>query len=469
MDWLTSSLQWYAMLLLLGLIFYPISTKLFGAFIDRGYPFAKTIGILLVSYAIFLLGFIFPPFHPITLSLVIFGFLIFSAIVHRSKSKEKNHINRRLIIFEEFLFLASFLFLAWMRGHEPSIHGLEKFMDFGFMNSILRSNHFPPIDMWLPPRSINYYYFGHLTGSVLIKLSQIKPSIGYNLVLATIFAQGITLTFSFIINLILSLKSRINTIKLTVFGLVGAFIVNLGGNLHAIYLFTKGYPNENPVPFWTILSWFNPTHYWYPNATRFIPFTIHEFPSYSYVVADLHGHVFDIPFVLLTLTLLFVFFTNKKLHNSSPASPAGGFVIRNSILFGFLTAIHYMTNAFDGPIYLLLIFLCYVSLFKFSKRFFLSIGVTIASFIAFSLPFTLTFQPFANGIAMNCAPQFLITLKKIGPFLFEADKCQPSALWMLFVLWGFFLINFILFALSIFTGKKRETPEQSDFFIFILF
>ena len=49
-----------------------------------------------------------------------------------------------------------------------------------------------------------------------------------------------------------------------------------------------------------------PSTYWYPNATRFIPKTIHEFPSYSYVVADLHGHVYDIPFVLLSISILFI-------------------------------------------------------------------------------------------------------------------------------------------------------------------
>src|SRR5439155_25382729 len=47
------------------------------------------------------------------------------------------------------------------------------------------------------------------------------------------------------------------------------------------------------------------------SSDLFIPFTIHEFPSYSYVVADLHGHVFDIPFVLLTLALLVVFLVHQ--------------------------------------------------------------------------------------------------------------------------------------------------------------
>src|SRR5258708_38797604 len=35
----------------------------------------------------------------------------------------------------------------------PDIHGLEKYMDYGFVNSILRSQYFPPKDMWFTPRS----------------------------------------------------------------------------------------------------------------------------------------------------------------------------------------------------------------------------------------------------------------------------------------------------------------------------
>ena len=196
-------------------------------------------------------------------------------------------------------------------------------MDFGFINSILRTRFFPPLDMWLsadPARPagypINYYYFGHLTGAFLIKLAAIKPAIGYNLILATIFAQSMSAAFSLTANIVSYIK-RLRLWQYIFYGAVGAFLVNLAGNLHTIYLFTRGYPNDSPVPFWKILSAYNPAKYWYPNATRFIPFTIHEFPSYSWVVADLHGHVFDIPFVLLTLALLFlIFIKNHKIQES---------------------------------------------------------------------------------------------------------------------------------------------------------
>ena len=101
-----------------------------------------------------------------------------------------------------------------------------------------------------------------------------------------------------------------------------------------------------------------PNNYWYPNATRFIPFTIHEFPIYSFVVSDLHGHVLDIPFVLLTIATIFTLFIGKKIK----------FI--HLVFISFLLAIMYMTNAWDGLIYMLLglMFLALTYFFKDDKK-----------------------------------------------------------------------------------------------------
>jgi uncharacterized membrane protein len=363
-----------------------------------------------------------------------------------------------MILIEEFLFIFCLFLWTFVRGQEPSIHGLEKFMDFGFMNSILRTKFFPPKDIWYTNLPINYYYFGHLVGALLIKLSDIKASIGYNLILATIFAQGMTQVFSLIINIVKRYQKKLTQLKAVVFGLIGAYFVNLAANLHTIYLFTKGYPNDGPIPFWKILSGFNPTAYWYPNATRFIPFTIHEFPSYSYVVADLHGHVFDIPFVLLTLAILFILFTSSNQFQLIP-----------TIFIGFMAAIHYMTNAFDGPIYILLTLIMFFFLFRFSAKFFINSATLLISFILFSLPFSWYFKPFISGIGVNCSPKFLTDIGKIGPFLFEAGNCQISPLWMLFVLWGFFWISFIIFLIIKNKVRNHKLVKPYNDFVLILF
>ncbi len=136
-----------------------------------------------------------------------------------------------------------------------------------------------------------------------------------------------------------------------------------------------------------------------------------------------------------------------------------------------------MTNAFDGPIYLLLTLIIFFVMFRFSYKLFLNSFILISSFIIFSLPFSWHFKPFISGIGVNCSPKFLTDIGKIGPFLFEAGNCQISPLWMLFILWGFFWISFLIFlfikryrqgtALSL--QKDNETIKQLNNFLFILF
>lgn len=517
MNWIYSTFYWFLAHLILGIIFFPLTNKILGRFFpDRGYAFAKIFAILFLSYSIFVLGIMkVLPFTQISLIIIIALFALLNFLIFK---KNKIRITNTelpiifLIVFEEFLFLVALFFWAFIRGQEPSIRGLEKFMDFGFINSILRAKYFPPLDIWLSSDQtktngfyINYYYFGHLTGAFLIKLTRIKSEIGYNLILASTFALTVIQSFSLVTGIIFQYQKAIKKVvndsfelgKYIFFGLLGSYIISLGGNLHTIYVFTKGYPNENPVPFWGILSWYNPSKYWYPNATRFIANTIHEFPSYSWVVADMHGHVFDIPFVLLTLAILFIFFIKRQkstqktqsrvlklqtpkdsffsvsLSLNLPQLLTTNYQLLTTVFLGFLTAVHYMTNAFDGPIYILLALLLMFYIYRLSKAFVVNSLVLIGSFIVFSLPFSIFFKPFVTGIGVNCSPNFLTKIQKIGPFLFEKGNCQISPIWMLLVLWGFFWVNLIIFLLILRHSGKRpdETRERSqiDTFILILF
>ena len=526
MNWIMTTLTWYLYIFAVGLIFLPLATKIFNAFIDKGYAFAKTIGVLLTSYILFVLGTakIYPFSREGILFFLILVFIVNIHFFSRSFLKEWKKLKGSqiyIIALEELLFAGGLFFLTYVRGQQPAINGLEKFMDYGFMQSILRSRYFPPLDMWyaadlthLNGFAINYYYFGHLSGALLTKLTNIPSVITYNLILATILGQALALSFSIVSNLghlfFHTIKERINArhmVMIILVGLVGTFLVNFGGNFHTIYIATTGYPNEQPKPFWEImqsktqiqetmqrehLTFFQAmvrnSSYWYPNATRFIPYTIHEFPSYSYVVADLHGHVFDIPFVLLSIGFVVLILSQERKKGKEHASAFSkmlphiekglhrlGFSVDTvpiAALFGFMVAVHYMTNAFDGPMYLLLFFVTLFLLYRLTRQFFFMAGATVLFFILFSLPFSIHFQPFATGIGVNCSPDFLTNLGSLGPFLFEKGNCQISAIWMLFVLWGFFVLCFLLLLGALKQSKIK--PNHIDmiviaFFCFSLF
>lgn len=474
-------LKFWLILFVIGLVFVPITNRLFSSFVDKGYIYAKILGIILFPYILFSLGTL--KILPFSIGSFLLILLIYLLILFYTKGfklpKLPERKLRKIWVLEEGLFLGALLLWTYVKGFQPDINGLEKLMDFGFINSILRSTYFPPADMWFAPESINYYYFGHLQTAFLTKITGIESYISYNIMLAAIFAFTFVGSFSLVFSLSFNFFKKI---KISIFtGILSASIVTFGGNLHTVYAFFENYKGENPVPFWTLklLSLENfGTGYWYPNATRFIQNTIHEFPSYSFVVSDLHGHVLDIPMVLLALALAYVFIQKKEIGKM------------DIIIFSFITGIMYMTNAWDGIIYsgfmvLIIIFKNYSIISKinlknffkksnsklikrFTKDTFVKVAILGIGFFIFTLPFSIHFKPFASGIGFLCAPEFLEG-KIFGPFLFEADHCQRSPIYQLAILWGFFYITFITFLFFLYKKGRKILNTKPIIFSLILF
>src|SRR3989338_7227852 len=202
--------QWWSIIFIIGIVFLPLTNLIFSSFFDKGYIFAKIIGTAAISYVIFVLGFLkILPFTEISIALVSLVFLIINIVLISKYPNLLIFLKRswKIFFFEEILFLGILFFWSFIHAHAPDIHGLEKYMDFGFINSILRAEYFPPLDMWFTPLYINYYYFGHLVTAVLTKLSFLPSFITFNLMLSTISAFTFTAGFSIGTNL-LSLISK---------------------------------------------------------------------------------------------------------------------------------------------------------------------------------------------------------------------------------------------------------------------
>lgn len=436
---------WWLLLFGLGIISLPLTTWLFKGFFDRGYALAKIIGILAISYLAWILGsFKILPFFSETLWLIILlvtGFSFWFSQRQNLKLKKLIQENWRLFVLEEGIFFLALVFWSFVRGFQPNIQGLEKFMDYGFVNSILRSRYFPPADMWLAGETINYYYFGHLTAAVLTKLSGLDSAITYNLMMATLFALSFTAAFCLGGNLIFLAAEKKSPkkprgLKWTIAGgLLTAVLLTLGGNLH---------------PLWWFLKNGNFKTYWYPDATRFIvpkfgalDNTIHEFPIYSFVVADLHGHLLNLPFVLLFLAIAFITFTQKKLSLYSLA------------FISLLLGVFYMTNSWDLPIYSLilggLLFYWHYLRHGFKLKTLIKsvqLGIIcLLGAILFSLPFHLHFKGIAKGVAL-------------------VDFRSPP--WMFLVLWGFSLVMTISFAFFIFRKKISKRFSVNHFILVLI-
>lgn len=466
-------LRWWSVLFLVGAAAFPLTKRLFPTWFDRGYLFAKAVGFAAISYLVYVLGTLhIAPFTVWTIYASMGVVFLCGVILNWRRTYGKQIV---LMFIEEVVFFLLLLLWSWVKAHEPSIRGLEKFMDYGFMQSILNARYFPASDIWWAGGYINYYYFGHLVTAVLTKVSGLPLSYTFNLMLATLFALTATMSFSIGVQLI-RFKQKTSWGIALVSGGITAFLVTLAGNMQTIYAFTKGYTGEDVKPFWTLLWSLSDLPqklgvgmqtYWYANATRFIPFTIHEFPGYSFVVSDVHGHVLSLPFVLLAIAMLVHMFTSgvtkQKFH---------------ILFFGFLLGVLLMTNALDGPIYGLLFvvgwFVCVI--LPNRKRwkthwwdFTYPIGYVGLIALVTALPFLFYFNSFATGIGVNCPPAFLAN-SKIGPFLFEGvEKCQHSPLWMMWLLWGFFWFSGAwLFVTKIWRKEEQNSPYMRILKVFYI-
>src|ERR1035437_5999967 len=232
----TDILKWFLVFLLVGTAFLPLTFAIFESLKDKGYIFSKIIGVAIISYFVFLMGTLrILQFSEFSVFLAVTIFFLINYGIFIAKKKHLLPMlkkNIKIFLLEEIIFLAGLSFWVYVRANSPDIHGLEKFMDFGFLNSILRSSYFPPKDMWYTPLPINYYFFGHLITAVLTKISSIPSFISFNLMIATLFA----LTFTTTLSLGMNLFDRVNfSIKSALAGLMSAILVTLGGNLTTLY------------------------------------------------------------------------------------------------------------------------------------------------------------------------------------------------------------------------------------------
>ncbi len=209
---------WWFVIEALGMLALPLASVLFGALPDRGYAFAKTLGLLLTGYGAWLLAML--GLAPFSMPLLVVCALIMAAIgafamrgnyagaPGAGKSNVGEHIGSvgehvgsplrmmigwmrahwRLILGYEALFLVMLVFMALVRSYNPNPWGTERPMDFAFFNAIRRSEVFPPHDPWLAGFSINYYYFGYLLMAAMSLLSGLSSEVSFSLSLALVFA-----------------------------------------------------------------------------------------------------------------------------------------------------------------------------------------------------------------------------------------------------------------------------------------
>ena len=515
-------IKWWMTILVLGIIFLPLTNILFSKYHDRGYIFSKTLGIAITGYIMWFFASL--RIMKFTTSSCIIAVIIASIInglilIYHIRYLKGNRgvlyaanpegdslqvmkksmvINKEFIytiLTEELIFLGLFLLFVYIRGFKPEAYGTEKFMDYGFMTSMMRSEYMPPQDFWFSGTNLNYYYVGQYMATFLTKLSFVKVSEGYNLMLMMVGAFAFVLPYSIVYNVLLQLvkgnsvkKKHLHTEELqsshnganslffqtlrchnvascrsrhgedkltkilpTIAGLLGGAGVAIAGNMH--------YP---------VYRWLEPavrkffgieeagTRYWFPDATRFIGYhpetndkTIHEFPAYSFVLGDLHAHVVNIMFVITVVGILFGWMVDRTKAKDSTISILRELLHPSLILVGFFIGLFHTTNFWDFPIYYVVagavILFTNMIVYDFKNKAIWMTGLQGIFIMGLSwlisLPFTISFDQISTSIRLAVA---------------------HTPLNQLIILWGLPILMVVSFLCFLIGDYKRNYSKSKD-------
>ena len=394
--------SWWLVIQIFALAALPLGWRLFGRLPGRGYPLAKALGLLLVSYVLWMGATIH--LLPNTVGGIAVALLIVAVLSiwlgREGLRRGDGETGARpliawlrshwpLILATELLFALVFVAWAVFRAYNPEIAGTEKPMEFAFINGVLGSRFFPPQDPWLSGYAISYYYFGYIMLGLLIRLTGVDPAVGFNLGVALWYALVMMGAFGIVYELVMLGRrdrrpttddrrrttddgrrshhaSRITSSRSPGmgrgigFGLLGALFVGFIGNLEGVvdsvyqrglaplawikWLDIKQLMDTPPTGNWTGGFW------WWWHASRVIHDrdllgnsveVIDEFPFFSFLLGDLHPHVLALPFVLLAIGLalnLLLGARNWKLETESSGSTASSFQHRASSFWSMLGA-----------------------------------------------------------------------------------------------------------------------------------
>ena len=281
--------KWYIAIQILSIIGFILGYKLFSPLKYHGLSVSKAFGLFILSIGTWFIcneKLALLPYSNLTLYIITAIFGCFAYYVYSNNKEELNNFivqNKKYLLSIEVSFLIFFLIFVLLRTYTPNIEGTEKPLEFVVINSLLNGSYFPPQDIWLASKSLNYYYFGQYIFCNVIKLTFINPSIAFNLINPTVLALVLIGSFEFIFELT-------NKIK---WGVLAAFMTGLMGNLEPITeVFKFGWKSES-------FSWWSAGH--------IIPCSFPEFPYWSYLHSDVHAHFLVHPFTILFLFLLITF------------------------------------------------------------------------------------------------------------------------------------------------------------------
>ena len=456
---------WYLLAAVLGFLGMSVTGRMFRRFDEKGWVFSKVLSIAVAGFVTWLLvtaGIL--PFTTATCIGVTVACGALALIFYERERKQGfeslpiDHLG--LVYGEELLFFALFLLWTYLAGFHPAAYGTEKFMDYGFMEAMMRSKTLPATDLWYSGGKINYYYGGQYFAVFLTRLSGTKVELTYNLMRTFVAGLAFILPFSLVRQMIKDRLGKKNDgfkkALPAVAGALSGVAVSIAGNMHYVIY-------AQIIPFIQKLTGQEVDSYWFPDATRYIGFnpenevdkTIHEFPCYSFVLGDLHAHVVNIMFVLLLLGLLYAWMKKVRTVKFSPEKQGLATFWKKQLFMPQLLSVaallgmFHWTNYWDFVIYFVVTggVVLFMNIITMEGKIKWILAVTIAQAVEILviatvviLPFTLNFETMVQGVGI---------------------ARNHSLFHQLLVLWGLPVILTLAYVVALLAEKLRKKENRS--------
>lgn len=231
-----SFLKWWIAAFLLGMAVLPLTGKLCSSFLDGGWMISKVLGIACSGFIVWLLVCCKAAkfsgntclFLAVSLAVICWG-------IWGRTSFFQGKIGA--VLDGELIFTFFFLLWTYFAGFRPAAYGTEKFMDYGFMMAMMRSEVLPAKDLWYAGENLNYYYGGQYFAVFLTKLTGTQVAQTYHLMRTLVAGFAFALPFVLVRQMILDYRKEKNVKGAAVLGgLLAGAGVSLAGNMHYVVI-----------------------------------------------------------------------------------------------------------------------------------------------------------------------------------------------------------------------------------------
>jgi YYY domain-containing protein len=386
------ALGFFALVEVIGLAAVPLAALAFGRLPGAGLGFAKPVGLLLVTWAVWMTASVTPLRYGTGMVIGALVVLAVAGVVAAARLRAgwaaDDPARRSLWLGSEAVFAVTFAAAALLVAYSPDVWGTEKPMDMAFVTAANASDSFPPHDPWMAGEDLNYYYLGHLAMAIVIKVVGTRPDEGYNLALALLTALSATAVFTVAGTLWAAARPRLAGVRggPVAVGVAAAVICVVLGNLAGVRAWLEA--ADPPGDY----AWFEPS--------RVIPGTINEFPWFSFLLGDLHAHVLALPFTFVALAFAL------QVVLVGPRGDGLWRSVGEALAAGLAVGALYAVNSWSYPVAAGLLVLAVLAWVRSdassgARRHAITwLVMALGASVVLIMPFWLAFDPSARGIGL---------------------------------------------------------------------